>query len=180
MTARTDNPSAEVRIRVMKRDRFLCTYCGASGNDSELEIDHIIAVANGGSNHISNLTTACRVCNQKKSDGHRKPNPKFQVNKIANPLVDMFFHTLNESGEIQYQGYIVGVDGDVVLGQLFSWLHGGPTIVQKFNKDEMYSSRTVLYSSQEAWNSAADEQTMKRNSTSARRAEPAGRRSTAI
>lgn len=59
-------PSAAVRIRVMKRDRFTCTYCGVSGQDAELEVDHIIPVAKGGSHHISNLTTACRNCNQSK------------------------------------------------------------------------------------------------------------------
>ncbi len=67
--ARGDGPSAAVRIRVMKRDRFRCTYCGAPGTDVELEIDHIIAVARGGSHHISNLTTACRNCNQTKGAG---------------------------------------------------------------------------------------------------------------
>ena len=64
-----DGPSAAVRIRAMKRDKFRCTYCGASGNEVELEVDHIIARSKGGSHHISNLTTACRKCNQKKSDG---------------------------------------------------------------------------------------------------------------
>lgn len=53
MTNKTDRASAAVRMRVMKRDRFKCTYCGAPGTDAELEVDHIIAVANGGSNHIS-------------------------------------------------------------------------------------------------------------------------------
>jgi hypothetical protein len=65
-THRRDGPSAEVRIRVYKRDRFRCTYCGVAGTDAELEVDHIVPVAGGGSHHISNLTTACRACNQKK------------------------------------------------------------------------------------------------------------------
>jgi 5-methylcytosine-specific restriction protein A len=69
MTKRTDGPSAAVRIRVMKRDRFQCTYCGAPGTDVELEVDHIISVARGGSHHMSNLTTACRDCNQAKGAG---------------------------------------------------------------------------------------------------------------
>jgi hypothetical protein len=62
----------------MKRDRFRCTYCGIPGTDAELEIDHIIAIAKGGSNHISNLTTACRSCNQAKGSGaapKRAPAP---------------------------------------------------------------------------------------------------------
>src|ERR1700731_2001398 len=69
MTQRLESPSAAVRIRAMKRDRFRCTYCGAPGTHAELEVDHIIPCSKGGSHHISNLTTACRKCNQKKSDG---------------------------------------------------------------------------------------------------------------
>jgi 5-methylcytosine-specific restriction protein A len=53
----------------MKRDKFRCTYCGAPGTDVELEVDHIIPVAKGGSHHMSNLTTACRMCNQCKGVG---------------------------------------------------------------------------------------------------------------
>jgi len=67
-SARKGGPSAAVRIRVMKRDRFRCTYCGVPGTDAELEVDHIIAVSRGGSHHMSNLTTACRKCNQSKGD----------------------------------------------------------------------------------------------------------------
>lgn len=66
MTARKNGPSAAAVLRVMKRDRFRCTYCGASGNDSELQVDHITPVAKGGSHHLANLTTACRNCNQSK------------------------------------------------------------------------------------------------------------------
>lgn len=65
---RNDSPSAAVILRVFKRDRFQCTYCGAPGTDAELQADHIIAVSKGGSHHISNLTTACRVCNQSKGN----------------------------------------------------------------------------------------------------------------
>lgn len=79
MTKRTETVGAAVRISVMKRDRFRCTYCGVPGTDAELEVDHIISVATGGSNHMSNLTTACRGCNQKKGAGPapiaRAPSP---------------------------------------------------------------------------------------------------------
>lgn len=73
MTKRTDAPSAAVKLRTLKRDRFRCTYCGQAGTDVELQVDHIIPVARGGSHHISNLTTACRECNQKKGAGAAPP-----------------------------------------------------------------------------------------------------------
>jgi hypothetical protein len=65
--------SAEVwmvtRSRIFKRDNFVCSYCGKRG--VALECDHVIPIAQGGGNHDSNLTTACRDCNRKK--GARTP-----------------------------------------------------------------------------------------------------------
>lgn len=86
MTKRTDGPSSAVKLRVFKRDRFRCTYCGAPGTDAELEVDHIIAVARGGSHHISNLTTACRMCNQKKGAGELKRAPQRESAPQANDV----------------------------------------------------------------------------------------------
>lgn len=52
-----------LRFRVLKRDRFRCRYCGAHGSEVELHIDHVQPVSAGGTNHPSNLVTACRSCN---------------------------------------------------------------------------------------------------------------------
>ena len=41
-----------------------CTYCGQT--DVPLQIEHIQARANGGSDRVSNLCLACEKCNQKK------------------------------------------------------------------------------------------------------------------
>jgi len=62
-----------IRLRVMKRDGFTCVYCGGHGKDCELEVDHRVPVSKGGNNHISNLFTACRDCNQSKGDAEWKP-----------------------------------------------------------------------------------------------------------
>ncbi|AOY84230.1 MAG: HNH endonuclease [Moorea sp. SIO1G6] len=43
-----------------------CVYCGAE--NVPLEVDHIIPKSKGGSNRVSNLTLACRSCNQKKGN----------------------------------------------------------------------------------------------------------------
>src|SRR5512139_3047893 len=105
-----EGPSAAVRIRVMKRDRFTCTYCGESGQNAELEIDHIIPVAQGGSHHISNLTTACRMCNQKKGTRIVTTHHSNQLRKIDNgsfPLIDKPIHLLKDS-RIYNQGVILG------------------------------------------------------------------------
>lgn len=57
--------SASVRWSVFARDDFRCRYCGAqAGQDgTELVIDHIVSVADGGDNRIDNLLTACQRCN---------------------------------------------------------------------------------------------------------------------
>lgn len=55
-----------IRQRIFARDNYTCSYCGMRGGP--LECDHITPIARGGSNHDGNLTTACRPCNQSKSD----------------------------------------------------------------------------------------------------------------
>ncbi|OIO51485.1 MAG: hypothetical protein AUJ45_00520 [Parcubacteria group bacterium CG1_02_50_68] len=60
-----------VRWKVLKKDNYTCVKCGqspAKSNDIELEIDHILPVAKGGTNDIENLQTLCRKCNQGKKD----------------------------------------------------------------------------------------------------------------
>ena len=59
--------SKRVRFEIFKRDKFTCQYCGAHPPDVILEIDHIEAVANGGTNDIDNLVTSCEPCNRGKS-----------------------------------------------------------------------------------------------------------------
>lgn len=59
--------STRTRFEVFKRDHFTCQYCGAQPPEVVLHVDHILAVANGGDNDTSNLTTACQKCNLGKS-----------------------------------------------------------------------------------------------------------------
>lgn len=153
MTDKTDFPSAAVRIRAMKRDRFQCTYCGAPGTDVELEIDHIIPVSKGGSHHISNLTTACRKCNQTKSD---KDAPPRVTPKSGSSLVGMWLHTL-DNGVINWQGRIIGLDGEIALVQLFSWMDGSASKVEPIPKSVLYSEGCTLYADGEAMKAAYDE-----------------------
>jgi len=54
----------EVREYLLERDGRKCAYCGAK--DTLLEIEHIIPKSRGGHNRVTNLTLACRPCNQKK------------------------------------------------------------------------------------------------------------------
>lgn len=58
---------ARLRFEVFKRDGFRCVYCGGTPVDSPLHVDHVVAVANGGTNDPANLVTACGSCNLGKS-----------------------------------------------------------------------------------------------------------------
>jgi hypothetical protein len=60
--------SKKLRFDVFKRDGFICFYCGAHPSETvTLEVDHIHPVAEGGTNEIDNLVTACFDCNRGKS-----------------------------------------------------------------------------------------------------------------
>src|SRR5687768_8195488 len=59
--------SKKTRFDVFKRDSFQCAYCGAHPSETVLlEVDHIHPVADGGTNDIDNLVTACWDCNRGK------------------------------------------------------------------------------------------------------------------
>lgn len=52
----------------MFNGNFTCAYCGRKSPSVELEVEHKIPVALGGTNDLANLTVACWECNAGKSD----------------------------------------------------------------------------------------------------------------
>jgi len=70
-TPRIRIPS-EVRKYVLERDHYRCNSCGAT---TDLTVDHIVALANGGTNDLSNFQTLCRSCNSRKQ---HQFDPRFQ------------------------------------------------------------------------------------------------------
>lgn len=58
--------SKRARFEIFKRDGFACQYCGRRPPDVLLEVDHITAKANGGTDDRENLTTSCFACNRGK------------------------------------------------------------------------------------------------------------------
>lgn len=56
----------EVKSYVFQRDDYQCQSCGKTKQEAILEIDHIIPIAKGGFNDMSNLQTLCRTCNKQK------------------------------------------------------------------------------------------------------------------
>lgn len=66
---------AKARARLPQR----CAQCGSEHN---LTLDHQLARAHGGTNHISNLQMLCRQCNaakgiseQQQAEADRDPSP---------------------------------------------------------------------------------------------------------
>ena len=50
------------RLRVLKRDGYVCQYCG----DEATQVDHVISRASGGGHELENLLSCCAKCNQLK------------------------------------------------------------------------------------------------------------------
>lgn len=58
----------KVKDEVLRRDNYTCQFCGRTFVTSELTIDHLIPIARGGIDEITNYVTCCEPCNQKKAD----------------------------------------------------------------------------------------------------------------
>jgi len=56
------------RFDILAKSGFKCIYCGRKAPEVELELEHIIPKAKGGTDDIKNLAVACRECNLGKSD----------------------------------------------------------------------------------------------------------------
>lgn len=79
--------SKSIRFEVFKRDKFTCQYCGRSVPDVVLHVDHIKPVAEGGTNEIINLITACSDCNLGK--GKRELSDDAVVKKQQKQIQDL-------------------------------------------------------------------------------------------
>ncbi len=60
---------------IMLRDRILesggrCEWCGCNLVGAEIELDHVVSLARGGSHTPTNLVVACPDCNRRKAQKH--------------------------------------------------------------------------------------------------------------
>lgn len=58
----------KVKDEICLRDQFTCQYCAIQYNYSQLVVDHIVALKNGGTNDYLNLCACCIRCNSHKTD----------------------------------------------------------------------------------------------------------------
>ncbi len=77
----------EVREYVLEKFSRRCAYC--LGGNVPLELEHIVPKSRGGSDRVSNLTLACRPCNQQKGNRTAEEfgHPRVQAQAKA-PLKD--------------------------------------------------------------------------------------------
>ena len=61
--ASREHLSASKRKRILLRGKGRCMKCGSKKN---LEIDHVVPLARGGSNRLENLQLLYRRCNRRK------------------------------------------------------------------------------------------------------------------
>lgn len=53
---------------LFRRDHHICAFCGDEFDDSKLTRDHVHPRSRGGSNDWVNSVTACKDCNERKSN----------------------------------------------------------------------------------------------------------------
>jgi hypothetical protein len=88
--------SKRIRFEVFHRDGFRCRYCGATGDGITLHLDHVVAVANGGTNAISNLLTACADCNLGKGATELVNHPDKAGGPIKCPFAEGWPHEIED------------------------------------------------------------------------------------
>ena len=64
VSAEGSHTTKDVRL-INKRQGFRCVYCGTATFE-EYHVDHIVALARGGSNYPDNLQITCPRCNRRK------------------------------------------------------------------------------------------------------------------
>lgn len=101
MSDRTPIPK-RLRFEVLRRDSFTCRYCGRQPPEVVLHLDHIVPVANGGTNDLENLVTACLPCNIGKGimDARAPEGVRLSVPVGERPPVEFFWKRGTAPGTI--------------------------------------------------------------------------------
>jgi hypothetical protein len=138
------------RFEVFKRDSFTCQYCGRSAPEVLLEIDHIKPVANGGTNNILNLVTACQGCNRGK--GARLLSDNTTISKQKDQLDELNERRLQLEMLADWRESLQDLQGDQVdaLAKYFGNYtgysvneHGRAEIrrwITRYNMSELYDA----------------------------------------
>ena len=69
-SGRGGRPWRRLKDKIHLRDQYTCQYCGLV--TMQLELDHIVNVAQGGTDDDSNLQSLCAPCHLKKTISESK------------------------------------------------------------------------------------------------------------
>lgn len=107
-----------LRKKVLKRDGYCCRSCGVSEDnvDAQLEIDHIVAVSEGGSMwDMRNLQSLCKSCHVSKGklsgdfDNRTVGEGLFLFSErtvvLDSVCIDSLRTVVNPDGDIEYRVY---------------------------------------------------------------------------
>ena len=109
-----------IRFEVFKRDHFTCQYCGRKAPEAILEVDHIVPVAEGGTNDILNLVTSCRDCNRGK--GKRKLDDNATVLKQRAELELMAERQEQVAMMVQWKNEMSAMDNMLIENLSDYWI----------------------------------------------------------
>ena len=88
-------PLGVTRRGVLRRDNFMCQYCGRMHPSAELTLDHVLPRSRGGKNTWENVVAACKPCNHRKgnrtpAEAHmRLPRQPFRPRYLALVVLDV-------------------------------------------------------------------------------------------
>ena len=125
--------SKKTRFDVFKRDQFQCSYCGAHPSETVLlEVDHIHPVAEGGTNDIDNLVTACWDCNRGKGAG--------LLSSVPQSIEDKAAMVAEREGQIRAYYEILELRKERKDEELWSVAE---IFMERFNDDSIHKDRIV-------------------------------------
>jgi hypothetical protein len=97
---RNDILTDEMKKQVFALDNFTCVCCGKKrGRGVALDADHIIPVAMGGKNVISNLQTLCKHCNNVK--GINEISYRTTITPLSQPKSKLKLFDITKSDKIE-------------------------------------------------------------------------------
>ena len=117
----------ELREYLLEKWQRKCAYCDAK--DIPLQVEHIQARANGGSNRLGNLTLACQPCNQAKGKQDVKEFLADRPQRLKKLLAQVQ-RPLNDAAAVNATRYATG-NALKSLGLPVTFWSGGRT---KFNR----------------------------------------------
>ena len=109
------------RPNVLKRDNYMCQYCGVALTPADLTLDHVIPrsmwAGNGTPTCFQNIVAACRPCNHKKAN--KTPE---QAGMQLRKLVNGNWINYKYPKKPNYQEMVLGLSGRAIPKEWATYL----------------------------------------------------------